>query len=142
MIRILRLTCLAAACAALFLACDDDDGDGGNAAARLGVGEGCAQSSDCPALPQEEGADMGPALECLPFKGGYCGLTGCQGDDDCPSGSACVTQGGANYCFLVCNEKPDCNAYRDAEDESNCSANAEFVSDRAGRKACVPPTGS
>ena len=62
-------------------------------------------------------------------------------DSDCPAGSACVTFEGSNYCFLVCADKPECNRYRPVEDESNCSANLEFLEDRAGRKVCVPPSG-
>jgi hypothetical protein len=122
------------------LGCDDDDGDGSEAA-RLGVGEGCANTGDCPPLQPEGEGDAG-VLECLPFKGGYCGLTDCAGDDDCPAGSACVTHDGANYCFLVCADKPDCNARRGDDDEANCSGSAEFVTAKNGRKACIPPSGN
>ena len=123
------------AVALLFLACGGDDDDGGNAAARLGIGDACENDEACPPL---EESDAG--LECLPFKAGYCGLTDCAGDEDCPSGSACVTHEGANYCFLVCVNKEDCNVRREAEDEANCVGNAEFVSERDSRKACVPPS--
>lgn len=118
----------------VFLACDDDD-DGGSEAQRRGIGAACEASDEC--------AGEGDAgLDCLPFKGGYCGDRDCQSDDDCPAGSACVTHEGANYCFLVCSDKPQCNTYRPVEDEANCVANAELVEDRGNRKVCVPPSGS
>jgi len=49
---------------------------------------------------------------------------------------------GANYCFLVCMEKFECNDHRLLENEANCSASVTFVSGTMGRKACVPPSGS
>lgn len=116
-----------------FWACDD--GDGGTEAQRHGIGAGCATADDC-----ADEADAG--LACLPFKGGYCGARDCTSDRECPSGSACIDFEGARYCFLICADKPECNRYRAAEDEANCSANQTFVDDRAGRKVCVPPSGS
>jgi len=84
-------------------------------------------------------------LECLTqFTGGYCGLEGCEGDADCPEGSACVTHddggGDANYCFRLCQDKSECNRNRDEENEANCSANITFVDEPQDRKACVPPS--
>lgn len=116
-------------------ACDDGDG-GGSEAQNKGVGDACETVDDCPSRED----DAGVPLACLDFKGGYCGATGCAADADCPGGSACVTFEGANYCFLVCDDKPACNARRPAEDEANCSANLDFVEDRANRKVCVPPS--
>jgi hypothetical protein len=101
-------------------------------AIRRGVGEACSANAPC----------QNQALSCLTqFKGGYCGLSGCQVDGDCPAGSACVihTDGG-RYCFLVCAEKIECNLYRSADSEANCSSNVTFVNDVSGRKACVPPS--
>lgn len=110
--------------------CGDDDG---NEALRSGVGDACMSSDDC----------MFNDQECLTeFKGGYCGRSDCQSDLDCPQGSACVTEQGVNYCFLLCVDKPDCNWRRAPEDESNCSGSAEFVDDTLNRKACIPPSGS
>jgi hypothetical protein len=108
---------------------------GGTEADRLGVGAQCAATEDC---------DEDIGLVCLPqFKGGYCGLTPCAGDVDCPEASACIAHDdGINYCFRLCDDKPDCNANRDLENEANCSSSATFVDGTMGRKACVPPSGS
>jgi hypothetical protein len=114
-------------------ACGDDDDDGGlSEAQRHGVGAACGKDDDCYA---EE-----TALTCLPFKGGYCGLKGCAGNEDCPPGSACVQHDdGQNYCFLTCTEKIQCNPTRPPEIEANCSSNITFVDDK-NTKACVPPS--
>ena len=106
---------------------------------RLGVGAECDESAEC------DSADEDLTLDCLAeFTGGYCGLEGCAGDEDCPEGSACVTQvegaEAANYCFRVCRDKPECNENRTEANESNCSSNVVFVDDRSERKACVPPS--
>jgi hypothetical protein len=112
--------------ACFVLGCGD-----GNAANRLGVGAQCSSDTNC--LTGER---------CLPFKGGYCGLKGCIHDSDCPGGSACVMHtDGMNYCFLICVQKPDCNAHRDAVNEANCSSSAVLVDGAMGRKVCVPPNG-
>lgn len=108
-------------------ACGDDP-----AADVLGVGAQCAGEEDCLAEQM-----------CLAFKGGYCGITACARDADCPEASACIAHDdGINYCFRVCVDKPDCNANRDVENEANCVGNAVFVDGANGRKACVPPSGS
>ncbi len=109
-----------------FVACDSDADD-------LGVGAQCTMTDDC---NQDDGAQT-----CLPFKGGYCGLMGCAVDADCPEASACITHTDqVNYCFRICVDKPDCNANRDVENESNCSSSVDFVEGAMGRKACVPPS--
>jgi hypothetical protein len=78
---------------------------------------------------------------CLAFKGGYCGVRDCTGDADCPQGSACVAHDdGVNYCFLICNDKPQCNRYRPVTDEANCSSSVDFVDNTSTIKACVPPS--
>lgn len=111
-------------------ACGDDDA---SEAIRSGVGDACTTADDC----------MHNDQECLTeFKAGYCGRKDCAADIDCPDGSACVTEGGANYCFLVCVDKVDCNVRRDPADEANCSGSADFVDNVASRKACIPPSGS
>jgi hypothetical protein len=112
-------------------------GDSGETEAdRVGVGAECTSAAEC------ESPDEDITLMCLTeFAGGYCGLEGCGGDVDCPEGSACIAyEDGNNYCFRVCNDKPECNRNRSPENESNCSANVEFVDDQAERKACVPPS--
>ncbi len=115
------------------LACNDDDGEGLSEAQRHGVGAACSADADC---------FVGEApLVCLPFKGGYCGLEGCQASNDCPPGSACVMHDdGNNYCFLLCTDKPQCNYTRPLEIEANCSSNITFVDGNKGSKACVPPS--
>ena len=110
-------------------------GDGSTEADRLGVGAQCTEAADCPTETTFE-------LECLTaFTGGYCGLAGCDGDADCPEGSACVTHDDLeNYCFRICVDKSECNLNRSPENESNCSSNIYFVDPQAGLKACVPPS--
>ena len=114
----------------LLPACGDDDTE----ADRLGVGAQCESTDQC---------DPDIDLLCLPqFKGGYCGLQGCEADEDCPEASACVLhEDGETYCFRICADKSECNANRDLENEANCSSSAEFVEGAEGRKACVPPSG-
>jgi hypothetical protein len=133
------LQLLAATLAALLFGCGDDDG--GNAADRLGVGAQCARDADC----LQSTVDGGISQTCLTqFKGGYCGVEDCTSAEDCPMGSACVAHDdGNNYCFRICADKPECNLHRDADNESNCSANVDYVEEPAGgAKACVPPSGS
>ena len=114
-------------------ACGDDDDEGLSEAQRHGVGAACNENDDCYVGDVD--------LTCLSFKGGYCGLEGCAGDEDCPSGSACVAhEDGQNYCFLVCVDKVDCNPTRPPEIEANCSSNITFVDGKKGMKACVPPS--
>jgi hypothetical protein len=113
-----------------FASCGD-----GTEADQLGVGAQCTSTDEC-----------NPEIQatCLTqFKGGYCGLTGCTGDADCPEASACIRHtDGVNYCFRVCADKAECNVNRDVENESNCSGSVEFVDPDLGRKACVPPSGT
>ena len=119
----------------LATACSDDDG---TEADRFGVGAQCTPSDEC-----DDDLDDDFDLICLTdFKGGYCGLDNCEGDLDCPEGSACVTHDdGVNYCFRICLDKSECNFNRDVENESNCSSSIDFV-EATGVKACVPPSGS
>lgn len=115
------------------LACSDDDDGALSPAQRHGVGAACTDNADC---------FVGDtALECLPFKGGYCGLEGCQADADCPPGSGCVAHDdGKSYCFLLCADKPECNYTRPVDIESNCSSKIDFVDGEKTSKACVPPS--
>lgn len=120
----------------LALGCGDS---GETEADRVGVGAECTDALEC------ETPDETVVLDCLTqFTGGYCGLEGCEGDDDCPEGSACVTHddgsGAANYCFRICRDKPECNRRRSEENEANCSSNVDFVEAKQERKACVPPS--
>ncbi len=110
-------------------------GDGATEADRIGVGAQCAASTDCPSV-------MGIELECLTqFTGGYCGLEGCTSDLDCPDGSACVAHDDGNqYCFRVCQDKPDCNYNRSVANAANCVGSITFVDPRNDRKACEPPS--
>lgn len=131
--RLLFTTLSLVALSGALAACGDDDDGGLSEAQRHGVGAACDADSDCYVGELD--------LVCLSFKGGYCGLEGCIGDEDCPLGSACVAHDdGKNYCFLVCREKVECNPTRPVAIEANCSANIDFVDGRKGDKACVPPS--
>ena len=121
--------------------CGDDDG---TEAIRRGIGAECVIEMPPDAMP---GSPMGnceeDGQECLTeFAGGYCGVRGCMDDADCPAGSACVTDDGTtNYCFLVCNDKPECNPHRTVANESSCTSSLTFVDPDGdmGRKVCRPP---
>jgi hypothetical protein len=114
-------------------ACGSDDDGGLSEAQRHGVGAACTADADCFVGDTK--------LVCLPFKGGYCGLEGCQASDECPAGSGCVTHDdGNNYCFLLCAEKIQCNSTRPVDIEANCSSNITFADDAKDSKACVPPS--
>jgi len=105
-------------------------GSNQNEANQRGVGAECGMTSDCTTSGEV----------CLKeFKGGYCGLSGCLHDTDCPQGSACVTDGQTNYCFLVCGTKTDCNLHRSADNESDCTSSLSFVDTAGSRKVCRPP---
>ena len=127
------------------LAAGCGNSDGETEADRVGVGAECTVDpgadppSTCPVVQKDE---MDVQLECLQFKGGYCGVEGCTGDLDCPDGSACVTHDdGKNYCFRECTDKPECNLNRPTC-ESNCVGSITFVDPRDDRKACEPPSAS
>jgi hypothetical protein len=116
---------------ALFIALCGCGGSNQSQANRLGVGADCTMSSAC----------TEPGQVCLTqFKGGYCGVSGCLHDTDCPQGSACVTDGQANYCFLVCSQKTDCNLHRSGADESDCTSSLTFLGGTMNRKVCRPPS--
>lgn len=110
-----------------------------NEADRVGVGAACVADDDCPIV--ECDVEPCPELSCLrQFAGGYCGLVDCVGDLECPAGSACVTHDdGVNYCFRLCENKPECNLHRGADVEANCSSSVDFVIPQSLR-ACVPPS--
>src|SRR5262245_11493128 len=111
------------------------DEEGGSEAQRRGVGSECASdqascNADPPSCTAPTCTEEGQ--ECLTlFGGGYCGVQGCQGDADCPAGSACVTDpndfAGINYCFLICLDKPECNLTRSATNESSCTSSLTFI---------------
>jgi hypothetical protein len=118
-------------CAFVVVAAAAGCGSSQSEAIRRGVGSACAMNSDCTEKGQV----------CLTeFKGGYCGVSGCLHDTDCPGGSACVTENGTNYCFLICVAKTDCNPNRTVDVESNCTSSISFVDPTAGRKVCNPPS--
>lgn len=121
--------------------CADDSSE--SEANKKGVGAQCTQDSEC---LQEGDCATGPCIRqtCLNgFKGGYCGVKACTKNDECPTGSACVTHtDGNNYCFLQCSSKADCNVNRTAAYESNCSSSVTFVEKSTTGKACVPPSGN
>jgi hypothetical protein len=124
----LRAILLSLTLASVF-ACSSDDADS------LGIAAECTATEEC-----DESTDQ----ICLTdFKGGYCGIKDCIGDEDCPPASACVAHDdGSNYCFRTCVDKSECNANRSADQEANCAANISFVDTQdEGIKACVPPSG-
>ena len=49
---------------------------------------------------------------------------------------------GENYCFRACEDKPECNENRTADNEANCSANFAWANpdDDNGERACIPPS--
>ena len=106
-------------------------GGGTSEAIKRGVGSECNASLTC--------SESGQV--CLTqFKGGYCGVSPCLHDSDCPGGSACVTEDDqVNYCFLICADKPDCNVKRTLDNESNCTSSLTFVDGTNSRKVCRPP---
>lgn len=109
--------------------------DGGSEADRLGVGAECSVDADC---DQSTIAQV-----CLEqFKGGYCGVVGCDNNNDCPNPSACVAhEDGKAYCFRTCGDKLECNVNRAVENEANCVSNITYVDDdKSTSKACVPPS--
>jgi hypothetical protein len=106
---------------------------GGNDSDRIGIAAECAKDADCPKVGDLQ-------LTCLTaFKGGYCGLQGCTKDEECPTGAACIAQGGANYCFRTCVDKPECNVNRTVDNEANCVGSVTHVG-ASTAKACVPPS--
>lgn len=108
-------------------------GDSEDEANQLGVGAQCRTTEDC----TEKGQT------CLPFKGGYCGVSGCSAIVGCPTGSACVQHNdGKNYCFLLCAEKVDCNINRSVDNHASCVSSITFVDGTKDSKACEPPSGS
>jgi hypothetical protein len=105
-------------------------GSNQNAANQAGIGAQCTITSDCTTAGEI----------CLTeFSGGYCGLSGCLHDTDCPQGSACVTDNQTNYCFLICAAKTDCNLHRSVANESDCNSSLTFVDGTMNRKVCRPP---
>ncbi|MDH5718986.1 MAG: hypothetical protein OEZ13_00040 [Spirochaetia bacterium] len=110
---------------------------GGDEAAALGIGGSCAVNEDC------QGCYDSSEISCLTnFKGGYCGVVNCTSDADCPESSICVTHDdNINYCFLICSSKEECNVYRGADEEANCSSSINPVGN-TNYKACVPPSGT
>jgi hypothetical protein len=102
-----------------------------NEANRRGVGSECSPTALCSETGQ---------VCLMDFKGGYCGVSPCLHDTECPAGSACVTDDNqTNYCFLVCAAKTDCNLHRSLDNESDCTSSLTFVDGTMGRKVCRPP---
>lgn len=94
--------------------------------AKATVGRSCSAATDCE-----------PTLTiCLQgdhFPDGYCTISGCITDEQCPSGSRCVTGGSGNICARECAE-----ATADCE-----TASAQECAGRLGpggcAKVCVHP---
>lgn len=125
-ILLLNILALALALTMSLAACGGD-------ADKLGIGAQCDAENTCATNDDFE-------IACLTeYKGGYCSLKGCAKNADCPEDSICVTHNGANQCFRSCTNKDECNANRDADNESNCSSSIETVEKDSG-KACLPPS--
>ncbi|MEN9577352.1 MAG: hypothetical protein RJA70_361 [Pseudomonadota bacterium] len=119
------------------LGCSDDHDEHGTEADHQLVGAECSTEKDCE-LP-----DDGVTKECLvEFKGGYCGVSACERNEECPAGSACVTYERKTYCFRTCETKDECNVHRGKDTEANCSSSIEFTSGNKEGKVCLPPSGS
>ena len=118
-------------CALIVLVALGNCGGSTSEAIKRGVGAECSASLACSETNQV----------CLPeFAGGYCGVSACTHDSECPAGSACVTDDNQmNYCFLICADKPECNVRRSVANESNCTSSLSFVDGAMGRKVCRPP---
>ena len=130
MMRFVRICGLTAFVGLIGFGCGD-----GTESDRVGIAGECSKNTDCPKLGDLQ-------LTCLTmFKGGYCGLSGCVQDTDCPLGAACILEGGSNYCFRECIDKPECNANRTVENEANCVASVTHVG-ASTAKVCVPPSGN
>lgn len=139
--KVMLVMSLLAVCLAV-AGCDEGTGSDPTEADEVGVGADCAALKDCQPSQAEAETDTEADLVCLTqFKGGYCGLSDCTANEECPQGSVCVAHDdGQNYCFLSCTEKFQCNVNRSTDIESNCSANIEFVDPDTTGKACVPPS--
>lgn len=99
-------------------------GDGGGATGTGAIGDPCASGADC------RSGECGG--EALGFPGGYCTLTGCAADEDCPAGSHCdLLQGGPPLCVRSCHFENDCR------DAYTCE-----VVDGASAGSCVPAAGT
>jgi hypothetical protein len=73
---------------------------------RATVGSRCSSPEDCES-----------SMVCLSgqgFLGGYCAVAGCTGGQECPPGSACVSeQSQGGLCLQLCSTIKDCS-FRDA----------------------------
>lgn len=122
----------------LFIGCGND----GSEADRLGIASTCELDEDCQSFTNADGELI--QLRCLTeFNAGYCGLPDCVSSADCPPNALCVAHDdGNNYCFRVCDEKPECNRNRAPDVEANCSSSFDWAtaSDDNGEKACIPPS--
>ena len=102
----------------------------------------CVVDEDCRSVTNPDGGTI--QLRCLTqFTAGYCGLPDCVSSADCPLNSICVAhEDGNNYCFRVCDDKPECNTNRAPDVEANCSSSFDWAtpSDDRGEKACIPPS--
>lgn len=94
-----------------------------------GVGAACASDADCAA-----------GLECSTgLRGGYCTLSGCSTNDECPADSLCVRgPSDTSYCARGCSVASDCSFCRGSELAANCSDEADFVQDGTTGSVCLP----
>jgi hypothetical protein len=110
-------------------------GDGGAAQSKGAVGDACDKNDDC----------KGKNATCvtkttvltfveIDFPNGFCTITNCQSDDDCPSGTGCLKGLSQPACTPLCEKDDQCR-----KDEGyTCSTIAAGVSSDT-RKFCQPP---
>jgi hypothetical protein len=94
-----------------------------------GIGADCGDANDCSS-----------DLECLSaFRGGYCGLSGCLVNDDCPDDALCVVaSNGENHCYKPCSTASDCSFCRRDGLLGACTADVSFAEDGTTGSVCVP----
>lgn len=99
------------------------------------VGDPCSVDGDCAGEPGSclQSVTFGGFAQ-VDFPGGYCTLTGCQDDADCPDGSACFTATGMPGCNKLCESDADC---RKDEGYTCAAVPLPFASDN--RTFCQPP---
>jgi hypothetical protein len=109
-------------------ACGDDDDDGPSGHPE-GVGNHCAEDSDCPTGT----CYIGPG-------GGYC-TAPCSGEgstDGCPADTVCKPiQGGAERCLLICGSASTCGE-TDCPDEYCPSGSSCVAVSNTSHHGCEP----
>jgi hypothetical protein len=94
-----------------------------------GVGAACDEDEDC-------SGDLSCMLDAL---GGYCTITGCSGDGDCPSDARCVSWDDTKtYCAVNCDSGSDCSFCRGDELRGKCIGFTPAPGEGDPIQVCVP----